>query len=107
MQVTKNYTTMDGASHGYIYEDKKIPKLFTDTSTAKNGSSGHSTSQLHKSHSQTQSMRTNKLQYKERQNLLSHPSLRGVRGTQVFNGSKDTSPLKDRWGTKDIYYHPK
>jgi hypothetical protein len=98
---------MNGPSTSYIYQDKKIPKLFTNTSTAKLGSSGQSTSQLHKSLSQTQSMRTNKLQYKERQNLLFHISLQGVRGTQAFNGSKDTSPLKGRRGTKDIYYHPK
>jgi hypothetical protein len=94
MQLTKNYTTMDGASPSYIYEGKKIPKLFTDTSTARHGSSGHSTSQLHKSQSQTQLMRTNKLQYKERQHLLFHASLKGVSGSQVFKSGKDTSAPK-------------
>jgi hypothetical protein len=107
MQLTKNYTTMGGASPIYIYEDKKIPKLFTDNPTAKHGSLGQNTSQLHKSQSQTQSMRTNKLQYKERQHLLFHASLKGISGTQVFNSSKDTSALKGHWGTKDIYYYPK
>ena len=65
MKLTKNYTNQDGAPPSYIYENKKIQKLLTKTSTAKLGSSSHIPGQVHKSPSQTQNMRNHKLQLKE------------------------------------------